>query len=110
MRLSVVLCLTSLGALAHAELLPWRPSPELVALGFVSFQAAQTPAVNIPLQVLDQAQANLFQTGLRAFSDADLLRYAQNARTDMAQSTSFMQPTHADAVALIEHEMIRRGL
>ncbi len=66
--------------------------------------------VIIDLLAMNDEQRNSFLTDLQKFSNADLLLYAATTRSDLEAAPEFMRPYLADALALIEHEMLRRGL
>lgn len=66
-------------------------------------------ALSPQLQALDLVQAQSFLSGLRDFTDPQLLDYAGHAHRDHAAATHFMQPYLADAVVLIAQELTRRG-
>ena len=81
--------------------------PQMRFLDPVTFSQADFPG---KLQVFDNSHRDRFQNGLRAFSQPDLARYASTTRTDLEMAAIFMQPYLADALALIEHELARRGI
>lgn len=64
----------------------------------------------LEMQILDQDQRARFQAGLRVFSAPDLVQYGTTTRADLNGAAVFMQPYLADALALIEHELARRGM
>lgn len=84
---------------------PGQAQPDLLAA--LPFGGA---GVLPELQVLGDSQAASFQAGLRGFSAPELTRYAGTTRADLSLAPEFMRPYLADALALIEHEMSRRGL
>lgn len=61
------------------------------------------------LQVMGDAQGASFRAGLRGFSEPELMRYAATTRADLGLAPEFMRPYLADALALIEQEISRRG-
>lgn len=85
-------------------------SVDIVAAGEAAPPLASNDVLAPQLQVLDPAQAQSFQIGLRAFTDSHLLEYSGHAQRDHSAATEFMRPYLADAEALIAQELARRGL
>lgn len=86
------------------------PSHDLAAYGFVPFEQFSPRPTDIVLQMLDPIQADQFRASLRLIADGDLLTYSRRAYADLETAPAFMRPFHADAVALIRQDILRRGL
>ncbi|MCC5955883.1 MAG: hypothetical protein JJU07_07265 [Natronohydrobacter sp.] len=97
----------------YAGLSAWRSHGAIVDVmvaGDTALLSEMHTAPALQVKVLDSIKAQKFQTGLRGFTDVQLLGYALHAQRDHKAASEFMRPYLADAEALIGLELARRGL
>ena len=104
------------GGVAFPEKFGFGKSEVQTAALFVPF-TTDAPVVNtvtaapdVVLLVYTDTQSRNFRTGLRRFSDADLLAYAQVTQVDLERAGPMMRPRMQDALSLITAEAQRRNL
>jgi hypothetical protein len=107
-------------ALVVAGLAAGVTFPEKFGFGGPSVQSASIfSAVHVPfapqpesvvLRAYSDAQHRNFVSGLKRFSDADLLAYAAVTKSDLDRAGSVMLPLLQDALTLTQMEIERRNL
>lgn len=90
---------------------PPQPSMpvSIAAFGQMPAPEAHPPAPGVALQVYHEDQAARFARGLARFDTPALWAYAAQTRADMALRNQPLGAELADALALIEAEIARRG-
>jgi hypothetical protein len=94
--------------------------PEKFGLGGKTLQTAslfaplslqtEQPTAEIALLAYSAAQHRNFVTGLKLFSDADLLSYAAVTQVDLGRASPVLAPLLQDALTLTRQEIGRRNL
>lgn len=85
-----------------------QPAAQSAAIFGIAPQ--QTGTMPLPaLQAYSEQQARSFLSGLSRFSDADLRRYADTTRRDLAYAGTLLAPFMRDALSLTEYELARQA-